>query len=208
MIEYVIAENPDDRILSRASEFLKDGQLVCFPTDTNWIVVCDPFSKGGTERLYRLKGEDRGKHFSLLCDGISMASEWAVIHDSSYRLIRTRVPGHYTFIFEAQKKITKALKASKADREVGLRIPPVTHVLKLLEVHGGALLSTNLTNEMVNVDLEQELYSFQIEESLGSAIALIIDPGEYEFVGSSTIIDFSQGDAPVLIREGAGKVFF
>src|SRR4051812_25417102 len=39
MIEYVVSQNPDDRKLARASQILRNGGLVCFPTETNWMVV-------------------------------------------------------------------------------------------------------------------------------------------------------------------------
>ncbi len=45
MIEYVIENNPDDRILKKAIEFLVEGELVALPTDTNWIIAANPYSK-------------------------------------------------------------------------------------------------------------------------------------------------------------------
>ena len=42
-----------------------------------------------------------------------------MIDDGAFRLLKKMIPGSYTFIFEAQKKITKHLKASKTDKEVG-----------------------------------------------------------------------------------------
>ena len=37
---------------------------------------------------------------------------------------------------------------------------------------------------------------------------MIIDPGEIDFDGISSIIDFSQNTGPILIREGVGPVDF
>ena len=62
MIEYVIAESPDDRILAKASQILKDGGLVCYPTDTNWLVVCDPFVKKGLENEVKIIKVDVDKN--------------------------------------------------------------------------------------------------------------------------------------------------
>jgi tRNA threonylcarbamoyl adenosine modification protein (Sua5/YciO/YrdC/YwlC family) len=122
MIEYIIAQNPDDRILKRCSDLLTQGKLLCLPTDTNWVVICDPFNKDAVEQLYRLKGESPQKHFSLLCSDISMASELAIIENQAFKLLKKLVPGHFTFIFNASKMITKYLKASKTDKEIGIRI--------------------------------------------------------------------------------------
>lgn len=203
MIEYIVPENIDERILKKASCVLKEGGLVCLPTDTNWVVVADPFNKRGVEALYKLKGEERSKHYSLLCDTISRASEVAFIDDPVFRTLKRAIPGHYTFIFEALKSITKALKASKSDHQVGVRFPPVPLVTKLVEQLGSVMLSTHLTSELVSSPEGVEIYGLLIEEQIGSRIDMIIDPGEVSFVGSSTIISFIGGGAE-LVRSGVG----
>lgn len=205
MIEYVIADNPDDRILKKASNILRDGGIVCIPTDTNWIMTCDPYNKNGVDKLYRLKHEDKKKHFSLLCDNVSNASEVAIIDNSAFKFIHRIIPGHYTFIFEAKKAIVKVIKASKSDKQIGLRFVPTTLTQKLIEIHGDVLLSTNILPSMMNVTEEEPIYSYMIEEHIHE-IELIIDPGEFNFVGQSTVIDFSQGTGPMLVREGAGDI--
>ena len=209
MIEYVVEHNPDDRILKKASQILRNGGLICFPTETNWVVVADPFNKEGVEKLYRFRHVENTKHFTILCDSFQKAQEVSFIDDSAFRLLKKMIPGSYTFIFEAKKQITKYLKASKTDKEVGIRFPPKALCLKLLEVHGEVVISTHLTREML--ELEDDgipLYSALIEDHFGNQIDLIIDPGEYDFIGNhTTIIDFTSG-APEIIREGAGKIVF
>ncbi|EQC46863.1 L-threonylcarbamoyladenylate synthase [Bacteriovorax sp. Seq25_V] len=204
MIEYVIAENPDDRVLRRASELIKKGELVCIPTDTNWVVIADPFSKQGVEKIYKFKNVDKLHHFSLLCDSISRASEVALIDDSIFKILRRITPGHFTFIFEATKKITKAVQANKMDHQVGIRFIPSTLVEKLLAVHGEVVMSTNIDYAKYGLD-EDNVYSYQIEEAIGNSLQMIIDPGEYEFAGQSTIVDFTSGAAEI-IRQGVGKL--
>jgi tRNA threonylcarbamoyl adenosine modification protein (Sua5/YciO/YrdC/YwlC family) len=204
MIEYVIAESPDDRVLKKASETLKQGGLVCYPTDTNWLVVCDPFHKKGLEKLYRLKNEGPLKHYSVVADTISRAQEVAYIHDSAFKMIRKKVPGHYTFIFEAKKKMTRAVQANKSDKEVGVRFCPDLISKNLIELHGEVLLSTHVTHDLIGLSEDDAIYSYQIEESLRGPLDMIIDPGEYDFVGASTIIDLSVEGEIDVIREGAG----
>ncbi|MCP4912009.1 MAG: L-threonylcarbamoyladenylate synthase [Oligoflexia bacterium] len=205
MIEYIIPENVDDRIIDKASQLLSQGEVICFPTDTSWILAVDPFVKNSLEKLHKFKGEEKSKHYSLLCDSFSRASEVAVVPDSCYRLLRNKVPGHYTFIFEATKKLSKAVKASKTDKEVGLRFPPVDFVNRLITHHGQVLASTNITHEMMGIGDEEELYSYLIEERFGSRISMILDPGEYNFVGQSTIYQFTDNEIQ-LVRQGVGDL--
>ena len=207
MIEYVIANNPDDRVLKKASDLLNQGEIICFPTDTSWVVSVDPFVRGALEKLHKLKGEEKSKHFSLLCNDFSTASEVAIVTDSAFKLLRNQIPGHYTFIFEASKTLTKAIKASKTDKEVGLRFVPSELISRLIEVHGKVLATTNLTPELLGIKAHEEVFSYQIEEKLAHQLSMIIDPGEYNFVGESTIYKFIR-DEVELIREGSGKLIF
>lgn len=203
MIEYVVEHNPDDRVLAKASQILKNGGLICFPTETNWVVVADPFNKEGVDKLYRLRHVENTKHFTVLCADFKKAMEISFIDDGAYALMKKVIPGPYTFILEAQKKIIKQLKASKYDHEVGIRFPPNPLCRSILDTHGEVVISSHISSEMLELEEGSYIYSALIEDHFGNLIDLIIDPGEVEFVGSTTIIDFTQG-SPEVVRQGAG----
>lgn len=203
MIEYVLEHSPDDRILHKASKILKDGGLICLPSETNWIAVADPYSKSGIDKLYKLRHVDNTKHFTLQACNFKKAMEVAYIDDSAFSLMKKVIPGPYTFIFEAQKKVTKLLKASKHDKEVGIHFPPNNLFIKLLEIHDDLVLGTHITQEMLDLPEDDLIYSALIEDKYPYLINMILDPGEVEFLGSTTIIDFSTG-APEIIRMGSG----
>ena len=57
---------------------------------------------------------------------------------------------------------------------------------------------------MLEADESVPLYSAQIEDHFGGQIDLIMDPGEYEFMGQTTIVDFISG-IPEVIRHGIGR---
>ncbi|MGE3608704.1 MAG: L-threonylcarbamoyladenylate synthase [Bacteriovoracaceae bacterium] len=202
MIEYVVGHNPDDRILMKASQILKNGGLISFPTETNWVVVADPLVKSSIDKLYQLRHVENTKHFTVFCSNFQKAMEIAFIDDAAFRLLKKVIPGPYTFIFPAQKKITKYLKASKTDHQVGLRFPPSILCQKILETHGEVLISSHITPEMVGQE-DGMIYSALIEDTFAHLIEMIIDPGEYEFIGQTTIVDFTSG-LPAVIRQGAG----
>lgn len=206
MISYIVAESPDDRILIKASQILRSGGLLCLPLDTNWIVIADPFVKEGVEKLYRFRHVENTKHFTVFCANFAQASEVALVSDQSFRLLRRVVPGPYTFIFKAQKKIIRHLKASKVDHEVGLRFPSSSLLQVLLERHGSVAIGTHVSAEMIpDHDPETPIWAGLIEDSFGPQIDLIIDPGEVEFTGPTTIISLSD-EEPQLVREGAGSL--
>ncbi|HXH76447.1 MAG TPA: L-threonylcarbamoyladenylate synthase [Bacteriovoracaceae bacterium] len=204
MINYVVESNIDDRVLAKASQILRNGGLVCFPTESNWVVVADPYNKQGVDKLYRLRHVENTKHFTILCSSFQKAMEIALIDDGTFRLMKKVVPGPYTFILMAQKKIQKFLKASRYDHQVGIRFPPKELCQSLLSSHGEPVISSHLTPEMFDEEGIELIYSALIEDQFGGMIDMIIDPGELEFIGQTTIIDFTDGE-PQVIREGCGK---
>lgn len=212
MIYYIIAENPDDRILAKVCLALDADQVIVFPTDTSWVLAANLFSKKAVERLYRLKGIDKKKHLSVLCNNISQASRFAIIGDSCFRRIRSRVPGPYTFIFNPSHEIPRTIKDYRKDNQIGIRIPDSILCRRLIERYQHPILATSITEPMLGIDKEedvfepQQIFSYQIEEAFPQ-IEIILDPGEFHSLGGSSVIDFAtNGDSPIIVREGAGDV--
>lgn len=202
MIEYVQLHNPDDRVLKKASQILSEENIICFPTDTSWILAACITKKKAIEKLYKIKHENDKKHFSILCNDISRATEVAQIDNNAFKILKKIIPGNYTFIFEATKQLAKQIKASKTDKEVGVRFVPSILVNKLIEIHGELLISTNIPKSLFNN--EDQIYSYMLEDSISHLTDLIIDPGEFEFSGESTIINLANPGRPQVVREGSG----
>ncbi len=203
MIEYVIAQSPDDRVIQKACDLLNKEGIVVIPTDTNWVMTASYDSKKAIDKLYRIKGVNKHHHFSLLCSDLSMASDVAVIQDSSFRFIKKLIPGSFTFILEAQHKVTKLLQASKTDKEIGIRFPPGVLPKQLISTFDKPLISTNITASMLGLDDSMVPYGYLIDEQFSHAVDLIVDPGEHEFLGQSTIISMTSDDIEI-IRQGVG----
>lgn len=209
MITYVVYENPDDRILRKASDLLKNGGVICLPTDTNWVFAACPLSKRGVDNLYRVKGVDRKKHLSILCNSISQASQFAIIDNQVYRLVKGCIPGAYTFIFNPTRDLPRVIKSYHGESEIGIRIPDSILCNRLIAVHGDALITTSVSWEMLHEanaldGFNSEIFSYQIEEKFDQHLDMIIDPSYEQRLEASTIVDFSGEEAPTIIRFGAG----
>ena len=156
--------------------------------------------------IWELKKLNPLKHLTILCTDFSKAESLAIIENSAFHLIKKVTPGPYTFIFQAQKIMRKHLNASKTDHEVGIKFSADSLYKKIVHACDGQLLSTHLNYQMMGIEeKDYPLYGALIEEYFRHQIDLIIDPGEVEFLGPSTIIDFTQGH-PVILREGSGSI--
>jgi len=217
MIEYVIAQNIDDRVLARASRVLEGGGLVALPTDTSWSLTCSLKSQAGIKKLRRLSGERDERHFTLLCSDISQFGELCSLDNTRFRLIKRLSPGPYVFILKTLLGTEKALDIRR--REAGVRIPGHPVPLALIEALGHSLYSITAKRSMqdgfeLDFDAgeddsglppipEEDLFEGGWElEGIGGVDMILDDSEERERI-FSTILDLT-GEEIRPIRLGAG----
>jgi tRNA threonylcarbamoyl adenosine modification protein (Sua5/YciO/YrdC/YwlC family) len=216
MIEYIVAENIDGRILTRAAGMLCDGKIVALPTDTSWVAVCSHRSKEGIKRLRSISGERDERHFTLLCSDISQVCEFCGMDNSRFRLLKRLSPGPYVFILNTLLGTEKKLGLRRS--ELGVRISAHPVPRRLIESLGCPLYSITAKKTMfsrsskkaprtgggetLSID-EEDLFEQGYElEDIGG-IDLILDSGEDLPLILSTILDMTGNEIKV-IREGYG----
>jgi len=208
MIEYVIPENIDTRILKRAAAVLDNGGLVAHPTDTSWHISCSAFSAKGIEKLKKLKNGAKGYLFTLMINEIAQASGFALINTPQYKIIHRLAPGPYVFVLESAGKLKKMTGMKR--KEVGIRIPSDNISRSLIDTLGKPLFSTTAAKEMGNNQwwdpefAEEHLFEMGWEVESIQEIDLIIDGGEPLNKNLTTVLDLS-GEEVTVIREGLGK---
>lgn len=187
----------NDRFLDEAVECLQDGGVIIYPTDTLYALGCDALNNGAIERLCKIKGVDpRRQTLSVVCDGISMASEYARVDNEAFRILRSNLPGPFTFILPASTSLPKVFKGRK---EVGIRVPANPIVTALAGRLGHPLLSTSIPQDEDGVDPATVALEYE------GVAALLIDGGEGEGV-PSTVVDITDSRNPEIIREGKGEL--
>ena len=76
----------NERFLDEAVAVLEKGGIIIYPTDTLYAMGCDALNNGAIERLCKVKGLNPQKQtLSIVCDGLSMASEYARIDNEADR---------------------------------------------------------------------------------------------------------------------------
>jgi tRNA threonylcarbamoyl adenosine modification protein (Sua5/YciO/YrdC/YwlC family) len=114
-----------------------------------------------------------------------------------YRLLKTYLPGPYTFILPSSKDVPKILKSKK--NTVGIRVPDNKIARTIVRELGHPILSTTLPGDMVEEYTDPGI----IESNFNKLVDIVVDGG----IGSmtpSTVIDCT-GSEPVLIRKGLGE---
>jgi len=207
VLEYVVAENPDARIIRRAASVLSGGGLVVVPTDTSWSILCSITSKDGIARLKRLVADGRDRPLTVMCASIAQASELCEVSSAAFRVMKRLTPGPYVFILPSTNKAARSFDLRRA--ELGVRIPAHRVPTDLIEALGCATLSLTAKRSMLDPDLpapdypEEALFSggWELEDLPG--VDLILDPGEENERLLGTVLDIRTGEVAVH-RLGAG----
>jgi tRNA threonylcarbamoyl adenosine modification protein (Sua5/YciO/YrdC/YwlC family) len=191
--------NPQPRNVQTVVNSLLGGGVIVYPTDTIYGLGCDIFQHKAVERICRIKQVDPAKaQLSFICYDLSDLSKYTKsISTPLYRLLRTHLPGPYTFILPASKQVPRILKSKKDT--IGLRVPDNTIARSLVRELGHPILSSSLPGEMVEEYTDPEI----IHEKFGNLVDIVIEGG----IGGilpSTVVDCT-GDEPVLLRKGLGE---
>ena len=192
--------HPQARLIAQAVDVVRRGGVIVYPTDSCYALGCQIGDKDAALRLRRIRQVDDHHHFTIACRDLSDLAAFARVDNAQYRLLKAATPGAYTFILEASREVPRRLAHPKR-RTIGLRVPDHPIAQALLAELGEPLLSTTLLLPEVDEPLND---AHEIDQRLGRLVDLIIDGGACGLAPTS-VIDMT-GDAPVVLRAGAGSL--
>lgn len=199
MLLEINPHNPQPRLIDRVVQQLKNGAVICYPTDTGYGIGCDLFNQKAIKRLMQLKKRPKQKPFSFMCSDLTDISKYAHVSNTAYRLLKKNLPGPYTFVLPGTKLVPKVMATKQ--KTVGIRVPAHPICRLLLETLGNPIVNTSVQFE----DQETELAEpYDIDQSLGNRLDLIIDGGDI-YPDPSSVIDLTS-NYPEILREGKGDV--
>ena len=191
-------ENPQLRLIRGAVDIIKQGGVVIYPTDSCYALGCQIGDKKAVDRIRQIRLLDDKHNFTLMCRDMGEMSEYGMIDNIAYRLIKSITPGPYTFILPAMKSVPKRLLHPKR-KTIGVRVPDNAITLALLEELGEPILSSTLLlpgEEYPMID------PYDMKDSIGNQVDLVIDGGYCGMEPTSVIEILEQG--PEFVRRGKG----
>lgn len=202
MLIRIHPDDPQPRLVKQVADCLKSGGVIIYPTDTIYGLGCDINQPKAVEKICKIKNVDPQKaQLSFICRDLSHLSDYTKTIDTPlYRILKSYLPGPYTFILPASKQVPKILQSKKST--VGLRIPDNKICQHILDELGHPILSASLPGEMVEEYTDPEV----MYEKFGDTIDFIIDGGIGGMV-PSTIVDCT-GDEWKITRQGLGEAIF
>lgn len=202
MILTIHTANPEPRAIRKAAEILTAGGIVAYPTDTVYGLGCSIENKNAIERIYLIKRQRPDRPFSFVCSDLTNISEYAIVSNAAFKIMKHLIPGPYTFILPAarMKNLPKILVSKR--KTVGVRVPDSAATLAIVRELGHPILSTSATGEGGAVLRD----SAEMIATYRNSVELILDAGPL-LSEQSTVLDLT-GDEPEIIRQGAGDTSF
>lgn len=195
-------DDPQPRLLRQAAELLRKGEVLAVPTDSSYALICHLDDKAASDQLRRIRQMDDKHLLTLLCRDLSELSSYARVDNRQFRLLKQATPGPFVFVLEASKEVPRRL-SHPSRKTIGLRVPAHKTLLALLEEHGAPLLSASLILPGEEDPLNDP---DEIMDRLEHQVAAVVASGSCP-LQPTTVVDLTpmdQGEAPELIRHGAG----
>ena len=193
---------PHQKRIFEASDFLKAGNVLVFPTDTQYAIGCLYTNKKGIDRIREIRRLDNDHLLTLLCDSLSGISKFGQLSDENFKIIKKLIPGPFTFILPATKDLPKLLVHPKR-KTVGFRVPDHAICQKMLEEVGEPIIATTAKHPDFNGKDKLYLDRQELIDVMSKFVDVIIDDEQDLTMQESTVIDLT-GEKAVIIRKGIG----
>lgn len=117
--------------IAKASEIIKNGGIIVFPTDTVYGIGCNPYDQKAVKKIYKIKSREMSVPMPVLVFSKDVAAKIADFDGDSEKLAEKYWPGPLTLIVKLRdEKLQKSLNVKD---KIALRVPDNDCVLKLLK---------------------------------------------------------------------------
>jgi len=188
-----------DANVARATEALKAGELVAFPTDTVYGLAVLPWDVDAVAHLYEAKQRPSDRPIPLLLSDASQLGRVVTLPPrfgpQFGQLVARFWPGGLTLVLPKAEIVPDAVSAGPT---VAVRVPDLLLARDLIRGAGGvlAVTSANISGQFSPITAQE------VEEQLEGRIGLILDGGPCRGGVPSSILDCTVSP-PLLLRRGA-----
>lgn len=195
--------------ITRVAEYLRDGGVVAYPTETVWGLGVDPYSIAGVDQLLYLKQRPEDKGLPLIAD--CKETVVSICRFSSHQerelfedLTKRHWPGPLTVVLDPERTVAERIdrRVMSTDGSLAVRVSSLLFARKLASATGGLIVATsaNKSGRPPARTLEEVQESFPGVRTFA---------GQENIAGSenqpSTIVDLRSGSVRI-IRQGAVRV--
>lgn len=199
MLKIDITKNKEEAIL-QASDILKNGGLIVYPTETSYGLGCDATNPKALAKLLQYKKFRGSKPISIAVANREMAEKYVDINEMADNLYKNYLPGPITVISMSKGELVPPVVSVQG--AVGVRYPDYTFTLDLIKAFGKPITATsaNVSYKSAPYNINQLIKDLP-KKSL-DLIDVFLDAGTLPFNPPSTVLDTTMNQLSVL-RQGS-----
>ena len=179
-----------------ASNALKEGKLVIFPTETVYGLGADATNEEAVKNIFIAKGRASDNPLIVHISSKEQINEVVTqINDIEQKLINKFMPGPFTLILPKKNNICETVSASLDT--IGVRIPDSDIARQLIKFSGRPIAapSANISGRPSGTRVED------IFDEFNGRVDYIVDGGESNVGIESTVVRVIN-NVPVILRPG------
>ena len=193
---YIEEAKINEKIIQIAGDYIKEGELVAFPTETVYGLGGDALNENSARKIYEAKGRPSDNpliiHISKWEDIYVICSE---VDEKVEKLAKAFWPGPLTMVLPKSEIVPSATTGGLDT--VAVRMPSHRVARALIDASTGFIAAPSAnTSGRPSPTLAKYVY-----EDMKGKIPMIIDSGEIEIGVESTIVDLTS-KVPTILRPG------
>jgi tRNA threonylcarbamoyl adenosine modification protein (Sua5/YciO/YrdC/YwlC family) len=199
----VFPDNPDDRVIDKIVNCLKNGGVIIYPTDTVYSMGCDSSNVKAVERLCKLKNIKLSQNkFSIVCSDLRDISTYAKVSNEAFRLMKRLLPGPFTFIMPSTGDLPKILQTNR--NTIGIRVPDHKVPNLIIQKLGHPIITTSVKDDIDDIVEYPNEIALLFDQNQHK-VDMIVDAGWCGVI-PSTVVDATESSNIHVLREGLGDV--
>lgn len=188
--------NINNELIKKASNILKKGGLVSFPTETVYGLGANALDKGAVKKIFKAKKRPADNPLIVHVANKKEINKLAEkIDEKTIKLINKFWPGPLTILLK-KKKIVPDITTAGLDN-VAIRMPNNKIALSLIKKSGVPIAAPSANSFSRPSPTTAEHVVFDLD----GKIEVLIDGGDCDVGVESSVIDMTQ-KIPVLLRPG------
>lgn len=191
IVAFAVNENAPG--IKDAAKFLKQGELVAFPTETVYGLGADGLNPEAVKKIYEVKGRPQDNPLILHIADLDMLPPLVEdLDDYTISMLSRLWPGPLTMIFPKSKLVPDIVTAG--GKTVAIRMP-LNDVARAMIREAGTPIAAPSANKSGRPSPTR---AEDVLEDLGGEIPMILNGGYCDFGVESTVVDLTRKPVTIL----------
>ncbi|TVP91172.1 L-threonylcarbamoyladenylate synthase [Alkalibacterium sp.] len=183
--------------LAKAVNWIKDGEVVAFPTETVYGLGADATNEEAVQKIFQAKGRPADNPLIIHVASVEQAEQYVTCFpEEAKRVVSNFWPGACTLVLNKKGDIASSVTADL--NTIAIRMPNHPLALELIEQAGVPLAAPSANSS----GKPSPTTADHVYKDLNGKIRGIIDGGATGVGLESTVLDMTDPKKPTILRPG------